>query len=641
MLKPLIDAPRTTKRAVTLIYDTAGICTAFAGALYLRTGQVPPEQVSLSPLLITVIISLLLFIKLGFYRAVLRYMTLPAMLNLLAGLTLSATTLAISCFYFQAWLPRTVPLIYLALALLILGTPRLLMRAWYYHRVRRRKPNVLIYGAGPSGMELCSALTQGNDYHPVAFIDEDPARIGSIRASLRVYSLEQAEQLISRYEPSRLLLASRRQSARQRQTLLEQLKGLPVEILSIPSMEELASGRATISQLQDLAIEDLLGRTPVPPMPELISACIRDQSVMVTGAGGSIGSELCRQIIQQRPKRLVLFELNEYNLYSIERELRTLCESYQHTVELVPALGSVQHRTRLTELMRHFHIDTVYHAAAYKHVPLVEHNVIEGVRNNIFGTWFTAEAAIDAGASHFVLVSTDKAVRPTNVMGASKRVAELVLQALANRQQSTRFCMVRFGNVLGSSGSVVPLFREQIRQGGPVTVTHRDIIRYFMTIPEAAQLVLQAGALSSNGDTFVLDMGEPVRIVELASNMVRLMGLSIRDEQHPDGDIEIHYTGLRPGEKLYEELLVGDNVTGTRHPRIMRAEEEQLSWADTETLLDALDRACRQFEVDHIQQLLQNAPTGFTPDSKISDLLWQQRQQGGSSETGHSENWLH
>jgi len=637
MLQSLVDAPRTIKRAVTLIYDILAICTAFIGALYLRTGELYPDGTNPVVLLLTIAVSITAFIKLGLYRAVLRYMSLPALLNILAGLAISAAALAISSFFLQSWLPRTVPLIYLALAPLLLGTPRLLMRTWYYHRIKRRKPNVLIFGAGPSGVELSSALTHGNDYNPVAFIDNDQKRIGSIRAALRVYPLSQAEQLINRYEPSRLLLATQGLSQPERLRLLEQLKHLPVAIQSIPSIDELASGRATISQIRDLAIEDLLGRTPVPAMPELISASISQRHVMVTGAGGSIGSELCRQIIQLRPKRLVLFELNEYNLYTIERELRASLQSYQLEIELIPALGSVQHRQRLTELMQQFQINTVYHAAAYKHVPLVEHNIIEGVRNNVFGTWFAAEAAITAGVDNFVLISTDKAVRPTNVMGASKRLAELVLQALAKRQQDTRFSMVRFGNVLGSSGSVVPLFREQIRQGGPVTVTHRDITRYFMTIPEAAQLVLQAGALSSNGDTFVLDMGEPVRITELAENMIRLMGYSVRDEQHPNGEIEISFTGLRPGEKLYEELLIGDNVTGTEHPKIMRAEEESLSWADTQALLTALDNACKSFNAQHIHQLLQDAPTGFTPTGLIEDLLWKSRQPGTDSEN----NLLH
>lgn len=627
MFKPLIDAPRSAKRLATLAYDILGITTAFFGAIYLRTGELYPENTNLWVLIITVSLTILAFIKLGLYRAVLRYMTLPAMLNILYGLAISALTMAISSFFLQSWLPRTVPLIYLALAPLILGSPRLLMRTWYYQRIKRRKPNVLIFGAGPTGIELSSALMHGNDYHPVAFLDEDPKKIGSIRAGLRVYPLAQADSLINQYQPSRLLLATQNLTQAQRLSLLTRLKGLPVEIQSVPSLEELANGKASISQLKDLEIEDLLGRSPVPPMPELISVSIARQNVMVTGAGGSIGSELCRQIIQLSPRRLVLFELNEYNLYSIERELRSHLNQRQCQIELVPLLGSVQHKNRLQTLMKQFNINTVYHAAAYKHVPIVEHNIIEGVRNNVFGTWYAAEAAVNAGVNNFVLISTDKAVRPTNIMGASKRTAELVLQALAERQQHTQFGIVRFGNVLGSSGSVVPLFREQIRQGGPVTVTHHDMTRYFMTIPEAAQLVIQAGALSRNGDTFVLDMGTPVRIVELAENMIRLMGHEVKSDSCPQGDIDILYTGLRPGEKLYEELLIGDNVSGTQHPKIMRATEDRLHWPAMKELLEALDTASHNFDVAQIHQLLQDAPTGFTPNSEIADLLWQSHQQ--------------
>jgi len=622
MIKSLINAPRSVKRLITLLYDVLGICVAFFGALYLRTGNALPEGTDLTVLAITISTSVVAFIKLGLYRAVLRYMTLPAMLNILAGLAISALALAVSSFYLQAFMPRTVPLIYIALALLIMGSPRLMMRTWYYHRVKRKKPNVLIFGAGPSGVELSSALMHGNDYNPVAFIDEDPKKVGTIRAGLRVHDPDQIAALINRYEPVKILLAIQGLTQQRRLELLEKLRDQPVEIQSIPSLDELASGRATISQLKDLAIEDLLGRDPVPPMPELISASIENKNVMVTGAGGSIGSELCRQIIQLKPRSLLLFELNEYNLYAIEHELRKKINAYKLDIKLIPTLGSVQHRNRLTRLMKQLNINTVYHAAAYKHVPIVEHNIIEGVRNNVFGTWYAAEAAIDSNVSNFVLISTDKAVRPTNVMGASKRMAELVLQALAEREQNTRFCMVRFGNVLGSSGSVVPLFREQIRQGGPVTVTHREITRYFMTIPEAAQLVIQAGALGDNGDTFVLDMGEPVRITDLAENMVRLMGFTLRNDDHPDGDIEIQFTGLRPGEKLYEELLIGDNASGTRHPKIMRAAEESLSWQEMEKLLQVLDDACHEFNIDTIHQLLRDAPTGFAPNSKIKDPMW-------------------
>jgi FlaA1/EpsC-like NDP-sugar epimerase len=381
-----------------------------------------------------------------------------------------------------------------------------------------------------------------------------------------------------------------------------------------------------VDDLRDVDTADLLGRDPVPPVRELLSRCVEGKVVLVTGAGGSIGSELCRQIVQQHPRRLVLFELSELALYTIERELRMLIDLLQLDVELVALLGSVQQRLRMREVMQIYDVDTVYHAAAYKHVPLVEQNMIDGVQNNVFGTWYTAEAAIEAKVETFVLVSTDKAVLPTNVMGASKRFAELVLQALHQRSSSTRFCMVRFGNVLESSGSVVPLFREQIRRGGPITVTHPEIIRYFMTIPEAAQLVIQAGSMGEGGDVFVLDMGKPVKIDDLARRLVNLMGLTVRDDADPDGDIEILYTGLRPAEKLYEELLIGNNVAGTQHPRIMRAIEESLSWRKVQEYLEQMHLATQTFNCARARELLCQAIDGYTPACRVEDLVWQQRE---------------
>lgn len=636
MLNSLINAPRSLKRLCTLAYDTVGICAAFLGALALRTGSFELElgMREYGALFVTIAVTLIAFIRLGLYRAVLRYMTLPAMLNILVGITISAVAAAVASFYLQAYMPRTVPVIYMTLAVLILGSPRFMMRAWYYHHVKRRKPNVLIFGAGPTGMELCSALLNSSEYHPVAFVDDDTNKVGTARHGLRVYHFDQIPQLLNRYEPVKILLAIKRLTQHQRLQLIDRLKEFPIEIQSIPSLEDLTSGRATIGQIKDLDVVDLLGREPVPPHEELIATTIRDKNVMVTGAGGSIGAELCRQIIQQQPKSLLLFELNEYNLYAIERELRAKISAYDLDVEIIATLGSVQRANRLNGIISNFKIDTLYHAAAYKHVPIVEHNIIEGIRNNVFGTWYTAEAAIKNGVKDFVLISTDKAVRPTNVMGASKRMAELVLQGLAKRQSSTRISMVRFGNVLGSSGSVVPLFREQIRHGGPVTVTHREITRYFMTIPEAAQLVMQAAALEGHGNTFVLDMGEPVKILELAENMVNLMGYSVRSEEQPEGDIEIQFTGLRPGEKLYEELLVGDNVSGTSHPKIMRADEESLSWQQMQEILNMLDDACHRFDVDTIHQILRTTPTGFAPNGDIKDVLWRSMQQ-------HSSNALH
>ncbi|WP_445427637.1 polysaccharide biosynthesis protein [Alishewanella sp. HL-SH05] len=483
------------------------------------------------------------------------------------------------------------------------------------------KTRVLIYGAGSSGRQLAQALLNGEQYHPVMFVDDDTTLQRSTILGIPVSSPDGIASLIKQKNIGRVLLAMPSASRSRRRDVLDQLEELPIPVLSIPGMSDVVNGSMRIDELQDVKIEDLLGRDPVAPKLKLLNANIKGKVVMVTGAGGSIGSELCRQIIRCEPITLLLFELSEYGLYAIEQELKNFILQEGLDVTLIPVMGTVQRQNRLETVMRTFKVNTVYHAAAYKHVPLVEYNVVEGVRNNVFGTWFTADAAIKAGVETFVLVSTDKAVRPTNVMGASKRLAELVLQALAQYQTKTRFCMVRFGNVLGSSGSVVPLFREQIRKGGPVTITHKDIIRYFMTIPEAAQLVIQAGAMGKGGDVFVLDMGEPVKISDLAKRMIHLMGLEVQDEQHPDGDIELRYTGLRPGEKLYEELLVGNNVRKTEHSRIMAADEVCLTWPEMQHLLQRLDKACDEFAVEDIIALIRSAPTEFNYSNATSDLV--------------------
>jgi FlaA1/EpsC-like NDP-sugar epimerase len=396
--------------------------------------------------------------------------------------------------------------------------------------------------------------------------------------------------------------------------------------MTVPDIADLVSGTARVEDVRDIDAADLLGRDAVPPDERLFDACIRDKVVMVTGAGGSIGSELCRQIARLKPRRLVLFEMSEVALYQVDRELRATMEREHLDFDLTSLLGNAHHKYRVREVIQSFGVQTVYHAAAYKHVPIVEENVIEGIHNNVVSTWYTAEAALECGVETFVLISTDKAVNPTNVMGATKRLAEIVLQGLHERGSRTRFCMVRFGNVLESSGSVVPLFREQIRRGGPVTVTHPDVIRYFMTIPEASQLVLQAGAMAEGGDVFVLDMGKPIRIADLARRMILLAGCSVRDEQNPEGDIEIRYTGLRPAEKLFEELLIGSNVSGTGHPMIMRAMEHSLPWSDVQELLNNLLVAMDQFDVPTISDLLKLGVTEYRPDGEIVDKVWVRRE---------------
>ncbi len=613
-IKLLLNTNRRNKRLISILYDVFAVVCSLYLAIALRIGSamftVGFEE--LASLFATLFVTIYSFVKLGMYRAVLRYMMLPAIGHIFFGVFLSSLTLALSGFFFHSFIPRSVPFIYAGLAILTLGGPRIFIRTVYYQYYKRQKPNVFIYGAGSTGRDLAYALIQGDEYHPVALLDDDPAKAGQIMFGIRVHHPDEFEQLQSLYQPVKLLLAINNINKGKRLKLVEKLSNWPIEIQSVPSVEDIAVGRGSATDVKDLDVADLLGRAPVDPDASLMEKNIKGKNVLVTGAGGSIGSELCRQILMQKPSTLVLFELNEYNLYKIDQELNAMKANLKLDTKLVAALGSVQKENRLTKLMEAHQINSVYHAAAYKHVPLVEDNIIEGIRNNVFGTLACANAAISTGVDNFTLISTDKAVRPTNIMGASKRMAELVLQAFADKQTNTTFTMVRFGNVLGSSGSVVPLFKQQIRCGGPVTVTHPDIIRYFMLIPEAAQLVIQAGALGHNGQVFVLDMGEPVKILDLAKRMIHLMGMKEHIEGGADeGDIEIKFTGLRPGEKLYEELLIGNNVEGTGHKKIMTACEEKLDWLEMRALLDELDRCCHNFDVACIKRLLLEAPTGY------------------------------
>src|SRR5690554_573139 len=578
-------------------------------------------------------VSLTIFMRLGFYRAVIRYMSQKAMQAVLAGVAGSAITLMGVNYLFSLPVPRSVPFIYAMLALLTVGGVRFALRAAYLNGQRRHKTRVLVYGAGSAGRQLVVSLRQGQEHQPVAFVDDARELHRAYIEGLKVYPSEAIAHLVGDYGLEKILLAIPSVSRARRREILEQLEPLSVPVQTIPGMADVVEGRARVNELRDVAVEDLLGRDPVPPDATLMDANLRGKVVMVTGAGGSIGGELCRQILRQGPRQLVLFEVSEFNLYRIERDLLSLADKEQLEVPVRALLGSVQDRARLEAVMGHFGVQTIYHAAAYKHVPLVEHNVVEGLRNNVLGTLRCAEAAIASGVEAFVLVSTDKAVRPTNVMGASKRLAELVCQALGADQQATLFSMVRFGNVLGSSGSVVPLFRRQIKAGGPVTVTHPEITRYFMTIPEAAQLVIQAGALARGGDVFVLDMGEPVKIVELAEHLVRLCGLEptfpgsarMREAEASRGDIDIVFTGLRPGEKLYEELLIGEHPSPTRHSRIMTAHEGMLSWRELQELLASLEAACQRSDFSGVRALLLAAPLGYQPGESMTDLLWSPR----------------
>jgi FlaA1/EpsC-like NDP-sugar epimerase len=628
MFDYFLKLSRFNKRLVSLAADTLALFFSLwaAFALRLEMGFWLPDKGQLLISALTVVFTLGVFVRLGLYRAVVRYMSDRAFFTIITGVGISALLLIVLGYSLHVLVPRSVPIIYAALALIFVGGSRMSVRMLVHHSSSRNKDCVAIVGAGETGAQLAKALRQGTEYHPVAFISLVPANHKALIAGLPVFALSHLEQAVQNHGVKRLLLALDAEADVDRRHLLLQLEKLGLPVQTVPSMSELIAGQARINDIRDLELEDLLGRDPVRPDNAQVASSLYGRSVMVTGAGGSIGSELCRQIIRHRPRCLILFEQCEYSLYTIERELSRINQIEGLEVGIQPLLGNVAHRRRCEMVMRSFEVETVYHAAAYKHVPLVEHNVIEGVQNNVFGTLHTAEAAIAAGVERFVLISTDKAVRPTNVMGASKRMAELVLQGLARRQNGTLFSMVRFGNVLGSSGSVVPLFRDQIRDGGPVTVTHPDIIRYFMTIPEASQLVLQAGSMGQGGEVFVLDMGEPVKIVDLARKMIHLMGLREKTNEHPTG-IEITFTGLRPGEKLFEELLIGDDPQGTAHPRIMMAREVCMPWAGVEDVLSQLQRASHGFDCESVVNILKEAPTGFSPNGAVEDLVWNMEPQ--------------
>jgi FlaA1/EpsC-like NDP-sugar epimerase len=557
------------------------------------------------------------FVRMGLYRAIFRYTGLAALLTITQAVAVYGAAL-FAILLWQRWLgvPRTIGLLQPIIFLLLVGGSRALARFWLADIGGRRlasEGRLLIYGAGAAGVQTAAAIANARQFSLVGFVDDNAAKVGRSINGVTVHRPERIPDLIERRGVTDILLALPSASRGRRNQIIASLRPLPVHIRTLPGMSDLASGRVTVRDFNELDIEDLLGRDAVAADPAVLAGNIAGQVILVTGAGGSIGSELCRQILRQRPRQLVLLDHNEFGLYSIHHELLALCAVMRSPIELVPLLGSVSNIRRLQEVCETYRPHCIYHAAAYKHVPMVESNPSEGIANNVFGTLNVARAALKAGVANFVLVSTDKAVRPTNIMGASKRMAELVLQALSAESGNggTRFCMVRFGNVLGSSGSVVPLFRSQLASGGPLTVTHPGVTRYFMTIPEAAQLVLHAGAMAAGGEVFVLDMGEPVQIMQLARRMVELSGLRVQDDASPDGDIAIAITGLRPGEKLYEELLIGDNPSPTAHPRIMKAHEEFLSWTELEEQLRVLSTAVDASDVVGIKSVLQTCVHGY------------------------------
>lgn len=629
--------PRSVKRLVVVAMDVVLSLAATWLAFTLRLDTLHwPEQDQWAVYLVAPLLSVPLFVRFGLYRAIFRYTGVATLVATVRATALYALVLLVVLALMQSAgmsvVPRSLGVLQPLIFLLLVLASRTLGRAWLDAQARRglRAPTrLMVYGAGQAGAEAAAALLNGRQpYRLLGFIDDDPAKVGRSIHGVRVFAPGELPALVARLRVHDILLAIPSAARERRNEILKSLQPLPVHVRTLPSLADLASGRVSVQDIHELDIEDLLGREPVPPRPDLVARNLTGRTVLVTGAGGSIGSELCRQILRERPARLVLLDHSEFALYCIHEELQGLAARQEAGgVDLVPVLGSVVHYARLAALFQRWQPTTVYHAAAYKHVPLVEDNAAEGVMNNVLGTLNLARAAMAGGAEHFVLISTDKAVRPTNVMGASKRVAELILQALAaapvvafdtprdappaELRNSTRFSMVRFGNVLGSSGSVVPLFRRQLAAGGPLTVTHPEVTRYFMTIAEAAQLVLQAGAMARGGDVFVLDMGQPVKIMDLALRMVDLSGLRVRDAARPDGDITICITGLRAGEKLYEELLIGNNPEPTEHPRILRAQEEYMAWSALRRPLQELTDVARHGKNGRMLELLRQLVPGF------------------------------
>jgi len=609
---------RINKKLIMAMVDTIVIQVVLLFSFSVRLGYwFWPEEDLFWVIIGAPILAIPVFAKFGLYHVVVRFLGMHALWTVIKAVSLYALLWGIIGFMSAVeGIPRSVILINWLLAILSIGGLRMLAR-WILSNVDdlSKQKNVIIYGAGSAGRQLANALMHSTEHRPVAFIDDAKDLIGQHINGVKVYSVDHVELLMKKYNVGEILLALPSASCQRRNEIINFLEPYPILVRTLPGVSELAQGKIKVEDLREVSIDDLLGRESVKPEQSLLQENIRDKVVLVTGAGGSIGSELCRQIIKLGASKLILFEQSELALYTIDQELSK--------DNVFPILGSVVNQDRVERVCKKFGVKTIYHAAAYKHVPMVEYNNTEGVVNNTFGTLKCAQAAVNSNVEAFVLISTDKAVRPTNTMGATKRSAEMVLQALSDNQSATKFVMVRFGNVLGSSGSVIPLFKQQIKDGGPVTVTDKNMIRYFMTIPEAVELVIQAGAMGTGGDVFVLDMGKPVRIYDLAKKMIRLSGLEVKDEAHLDGDIEIKYTGLRPGEKLYEELLIGDNVSDTDNPLIMRAQEDMIAWDKLSLILKSLEGAVKESNQEELRFLLKQIVPEFKPQCDIEDILYQ------------------
>ena len=628
LIKWFLSLSRVVKRLIMMFVDVLLIVTILALSFSMRLGEWFWPQGDLVYLLFFApLVAIPIFIKFGLYRAIVRYIGFKALWVIVQAVSLYALVWGVIALLSGVQgLPRSVILINWILGMLLIGGSRIIGRWWFSDKKSYsvnafdKRKNVLVYGAGSAGIQLATALTYSQELNPIAFIDDEPTLSNHQIMGLKVYSSNNLGELVASMKIEEVLLAIPSVSRNRRNEIINNLEPYPVLVRTVPGVSELAQGKLKINDLNVVSINDLLGRDPVPPNQNYLRADITNKVVMITGAGGSIGSELCRQIIQLQPKKIVLFEQNEFSLYTIDQELI----QKNLKIDIAPILGSVLDSKQVERVCKTFSVQTIYHAAAYKHVPMIELNNFSGIENNIFGTLSCAEAAVLSNVETFVLISTDKAVRPTNIMGATKRFSEMILQALSKKynDKATNFSMVRFGNVLDSSGSVIPLFNKQIKEGGPVTVTDPAIIRYFMTIPEAAQLVIQAGAMSKGGDVFVLDMGEPVKILYLAKKMIHLSGLNIKDSNNPNGDIEILFTGLRPGEKLYEELLIGDSVLETEHQLILRSNEEMLPWSDLKLILNKLKTSVDKQNLEGARQALIEAVPGYKPQGDINDLMY-------------------
>ena len=630
---PTLALPRAVKRLIVLLVDASLCVIAVSLAFYLRVGEWVslsnhPEFKTMTPVWVSLVLAVPVFVAFGLYRAIFRYSGWPALVTVGKAVGLYGLMfMAIFTLVGVSGVPRTVGLIQPLLVLFLVGASRALARYWlgglYLSQLKMGTlPKVLIYGAGSAGRQLANALANSYEMRVVGYLDDDDRLHGHVLNGLAIYSPQDLPGLVVSLGISDVLLALPTANRKRRNEILALMQQAQVSVRTLPSVMELAQGKVSTEDVRELDIDDLLGRESVAPNHILLGRNVTRKVVLVTGAGGSIGSELCRQILKLKPQTMLLVDQSEYALYEIHQELLDKTQALgQGVTQLVPLLASVRDAERMREVITTWSPNTIYHAAAYKHVPLVEHNPAEALKNNVFGTRTVAQLAVEHGVDDMVLVSTDKAVRPTNIMGASKRLAELVLQALATEPGKTTFSMVRFGNVLGSSGSVVPKFRQQIKNGGPITLTHPEVTRFFMTIPEAAQLVIQAGAMAKGGDVFVLDMGESVKIMDLAQRMIQLSGLTLRTEDNPDGDIAIEITGLRPGEKLYEELLIGNDPQPTLHPRIMKASEEKMAWSDLQASLNAMQVALDVNDVGVLRRMLQQLVSGYHPSGEIVDWV--------------------